>query len=99
MLTAFRPDPVVDPAFPGFADNLAALGRIADQDISTWQGYLAALAKRRAYFKSIGCTSTDHGHPTARTADLADEARPRSTARAGRHGRRQRTPKCFARKC
>ncbi|HEY1940586.1 MAG TPA: glucuronate isomerase [Roseiarcus sp.] len=73
VLTAFRPDPVVDPAFPGFADNLAALGRIADQDVSTWQGYLAALAKRRAYFKSIGCTSTDHGHPTARTADLPDE--------------------------
>ena len=70
VLTAFRPDPVVDPAFPGFLDNLAALGRIADADVSTWQGYLAALAKRRAYFKSVGCTSTDHGHPTARTADL-----------------------------
>ena len=71
VLTAFRPDPVVDPAFPGFLDNLAALGRVADADVSTWQGYLAALAKRRAYFKSVGCTSTDHGHPTAHTADLA----------------------------
>ena len=71
VLTALRPDPVVDPAFPGFLDNLAALGRVADADVSTWQGYLAALAKRRAYFKSVGCTSTDHGHPTAHTADLA----------------------------
>ncbi len=75
VLTAFRPDPVVDPAFPGFLDNLAALAQVADADVSTWQGYLAALAKRRAYFKSVGCTSTDHGHPTARTADLpASEA-------------------------
>ena len=70
VLTAFRPDPVVDPAFPRFVENLAELGRIADCDVSTYDGYLSALAKRRAYFKSIGCTSTDHGHPTARTADL-----------------------------
>jgi glucuronate isomerase len=70
VLTAFRPDPVVDPAFPRFVENLAELGRIADCDVSTYDGYLTALAKRRSYFKSIGCTSTDHGHPTARTADL-----------------------------
>jgi glucuronate isomerase len=73
VLTAFRPDPVVDPAFPGFRDNLEALGRIAERDVSTFAGYLAALAERRAYFKTVGCTSTDHGHPTARTADLAAE--------------------------
>ncbi len=29
VLTAFRPDPVVDPAYPGFRENLAELGRIA----------------------------------------------------------------------
>src|SRR5271165_1676187 len=73
VLTAFRPDPVVDPAFPGFRENLAALGRITNRDVSTFAGYLAALAERRAYFKSVGCTSTDHGHPTARTADLSAE--------------------------
>ena len=70
VLTAFRPDPVVDPAFPGFVGNLAELARIADCDVSTYDGYLAALTRRRAYFKSVGCTSTDHGHPSARTADL-----------------------------
>ncbi|MDE3174744.1 MAG: glucuronate isomerase, partial [Pseudomonadota bacterium] len=71
VLTAFRPDCVVDPAFPGFVDNLAALGRIADADVSTYPGYLEALRRRRAFFKTMGCTSTDHGHPTARTADLS----------------------------
>ena len=30
----------------------------------------AALAARRQYFKANGATATDHGHPTARTADL-----------------------------
>ena len=70
VLTAFRPDPVVDPNFPRFLENLKELARVADCDVSTYDGYLTALARRRAYFKSIGCTSTDHGHPSARTADL-----------------------------
>ncbi len=71
VLTAFRPDPVVDPAFPGFTENLLALGRLTDCDVSTYSGYLDALRRRRAYFKSVGCTSTDHGHPSARTANLS----------------------------
>jgi glucuronate isomerase len=71
VITAFRPDPVVDPAFPNFAANLVELGRITGRDAGTWKGYLEALADRRAYFKAVGATSTDHGHPSARTADLA----------------------------
>lgn len=71
VITAFRPDPVVDPEFEGFRDNLAELARITGKDTATWDGYLAALADRRLYFKSFGATSTDHGHPTAATADLA----------------------------
>ena len=75
VLTAFRPDPVVDPSFPGFADNVVTLGRLSDTDVATFEGYLSGLRRRRAFFKSVGCTSTDHGHPSARTADLArDEA-------------------------
>jgi glucuronate isomerase len=71
VITAFRPDPVVDPEFEGFRENLAELGRITGKDTAIWDGYLAALADRRLYFKSYGATSTDHGHPTAATADLA----------------------------
>ena len=70
VITAFRPDPVVDPEFEGFRENLAELARITGKDTATWDGYLAALADRRRYFKSFGATSTDHGHPTAATADL-----------------------------
>ena len=39
------------PTFPAFVENLEELGRIADRDVSTSTGYLAALAERRAYFK------------------------------------------------
>ncbi|HVZ83344.1 MAG TPA: glucuronate isomerase, partial [Terracidiphilus sp.] len=70
ILPTFRPDPVVDPAFAGFADNVAKLGTITGEDTATWHGYLKALAVRRAFFKTLGATATDHGHPTAQTADL-----------------------------
>ncbi len=70
ILTAYRPDPVVDPEFEGFRDSLAAFGELTGEDTSSWSGYLAAHRLRRGYFKAAGCTSTDHGHPTARTADL-----------------------------
>ena len=74
VITAFRPDPVVDPEFEGFRDNVAQLGAITGEDTATWRGYLAALMNRRAYFAQRGATSTDHGHPSAATADLEPKA-------------------------
>ncbi|HEY7945702.1 MAG TPA: glucuronate isomerase, partial [Casimicrobiaceae bacterium] len=70
VLTAYRPDPVVDPEFEGFTANVASLGELAGEDTGSWQGYLAAHRTRRAFFKTMGATSTDHGHPTAQTSDL-----------------------------
>jgi glucuronate isomerase len=70
VIPAFRPDPVVDPDFPGFAENVARLGEITGKDTNAWEGYLEALADRRRFFKERGATSTDHGHPSAVTADL-----------------------------
>ncbi|MCC6870527.1 MAG: glucuronate isomerase [Burkholderiales bacterium] len=71
VVTAYRPDPVADPEFDGFAANVAEFGRLTRQDTATWAGYLVAHRERRAFFKSLGATSTDHGHPTAHTADLS----------------------------
>ena len=70
VVTAYRPDPVVDPEFEGFAANVAKLGEMSREDTGTWRGYLAAHRNRRAFFKTMGATSTDHGHPTATTSDL-----------------------------
>ena len=70
VLTAFRPDPVVDPAFPGFRREprgTRAHRRLRRLDLRR----LSRRARQAPrLFKSVGCTSTDHGHPTARTADL-----------------------------
>ncbi|UKJ77900.1 glucuronate isomerase [Azospirillum brasilense] len=73
VITAFRPDPVVDPEFEGFQANVETLGALSGENTGTWAGYLAALRNRRQYFKEVGgATSTDHGHATATTADLSD---------------------------
>jgi glucuronate isomerase len=71
VLTAYRPDPVIDPEFEGFRDNLVRFGELTGEDVFSWSGYLAAHRKRRAFFARHGATSTDHGHPTAQTADLS----------------------------
>jgi glucuronate isomerase len=70
ILPTFRPDSVVDPEFHGFAGNIAKLGEQSGEDTGTWKGYLNALRKARARFCAFGCKATDHGHPTAQTADL-----------------------------
>lgn len=76
VITAYRPDPVVDPEFAdangGFHTNLARLADLTGEDCGSWQGYLTAHRQRRAFFASMGATSTDHGHPTAQTANLSN---------------------------
>ncbi len=70
VVTAYRPDPVVDPETPGFAANVRRFGETANADVGSYAGYLAAHRFHRARFRDAGATSTDHGHPSAATADL-----------------------------
>ncbi|MGF1626578.1 MAG: glucuronate isomerase [Alphaproteobacteria bacterium] len=70
VVPTYRPDPVVDPEFGGFAENLRRLGEITGCDTLSWSGYLDAHRQRRAAFKALGATAADHGHPSAATADL-----------------------------
>ncbi|RKQ96222.1 glucuronate isomerase [Maricaulis maris] len=70
VVTAYRPDPVIDADHEDFFASLEAFGDITGEDVFNWDGYLAAHRQRRVDFMAAGATSTDHGHPTARTADL-----------------------------
>jgi glucuronate isomerase len=74
ILPTFRPDSVIDAEYAGFVQNIEKLGQITGENIGTFKGYLKALRNRRAFFKSMGATATDHGHLTAQTADLDDAA-------------------------
>ncbi|WP_182086254.1 glucuronate isomerase [Aureimonas sp. ME7] len=69
VLPTYRPDAVVDPDRPGFVQALARLFELTGER-DDWDGYLGAHRARRAFFKARGATATDHGHPSARTADL-----------------------------
>jgi glucuronate isomerase len=81
VITAYRPDAVIDPEHEAFAASLERFGELTDEDVLSWPGYLAAHRKRRAVFAKAGATSTDHGHPTAATADLSSREIERLFAR------------------
>lgn len=72
VLTAFRPDNVLDPEFPDFARQINGLAEVSGEAATSYSGYIKALQNRRAYFKEHGATSSDHGHLTPFTADLSD---------------------------
>ncbi len=72
VVTAYRPDPVIDAEHEDFRASLGRFGELTGQDVESWPGYLEAHRIRRAAFMELGATSTDHGHPTAATADLTD---------------------------
>ncbi len=71
VITAYRPDPVIDCEHEGFKDALVRFATLSGQDVGSWSGYLEAHRIRRAAFAAVGATSTDHGHPTAATLDLS----------------------------
>ncbi len=75
VITAYRPDPVIDAEHQAFKSALSRFAELTGEDVFSWRGYLAAHRKQRTVFAAAGATSTDHGHPTATTADLpASEA-------------------------
>ena len=71
VITAYRPDPVIDPEHEQFAAALARFAEISGEDTHSWRGYLRAHRARRADFMAAGATSSDHGHATATTANLS----------------------------
>jgi glucuronate isomerase len=74
VITTFRPDQVIDPEHEDFRAGLHALSLLTGQDAFSYAGYLRALRIRRLYFRAMGATATDHGHPTAATALLDQRA-------------------------
>jgi glucuronate isomerase len=69
--TTYRPDDVTDPSRPAISQNLQKFGEITGEDISNWAGLINAHRNRREYFRRFGAVATDHGVPSAMTADLS----------------------------
>jgi len=60
VIPTFRPDALFQIAAPGWPRALDALGRADGKPVRDYLGFMRALADRRAYFKSLGATATDH---------------------------------------
>lgn len=72
VISTFRPDNVVDMDRADWPADVGRIGELAGEDTGTYAGYLAALRQRREAFIAAGTTSSDHGHPTARTERLTE---------------------------
>jgi glucuronate isomerase len=72
VVPAFRPDNVTDIFYPDWRNNINRLSDVSGIDCMTYQGYVQALQKRRAFFQTMGATSTDHGVSSPFTVDLAE---------------------------
>lgn len=72
VIPTFRPDQYLEPARKDFPQLVEALGKAADQDISSYAGHFEAMRKRRLFFKEMGAVSSDHSHADAGTARLSD---------------------------
>ena len=67
----FRPDAVVNLLTPGWQDNIDALSEVSGIAVHSYSTFVQALEQRRAFFKSLGATATDHAAVSAYTAELS----------------------------
>ncbi len=74
VIPAFRPDAVFRIAAPGWQAEVDKLGEVSGTPVSDYAGLISALEERRAFFRSMGATATDHGVLEPRTERLPDGA-------------------------
>lgn len=73
VVPAFRPDGVTDISNVAWKQNIKKLGDVVGYNIDSYKNLVQALGERRKYFKTLGCTSTDHGVVSAYAHDLGDD--------------------------
>ena len=79
MLPTFRPDAVVALDADGWRDALAELEGAVGRQIEGYPELVDALAERRAAFKAVGGTATDHAATSADTTRLSPGEASRSS--------------------
>lgn len=68
----FRPDAVFAIASSDWTEQLARLEAAADRSIADYATFIEVLEERRAFFKQMGATSTDHAVIEPHTHRLSD---------------------------
>ena len=82
VVPCFRPDALFKIADPDWGDERDRLAEAADTAIGTYDDFVRALEDRRAFFKEMGATSTDHGVYSPHTERLSDAEADRLFQRA-----------------
>jgi glucuronate isomerase len=85
VIPTMRPDALVHVRHPRWTAEVAALAELTGVDTGDYDGYLAALRRRRRDFVEAGALATDHGHETADAVPLA-AAEARAVYAAARAG-------------
>jgi glucuronate isomerase len=67
---AFRPDALVNLMTEGWRENVGELSEVSGVDVVSYTSFIQALEQRRAFFKSMGATATDHASISACTAEM-----------------------------
>jgi glucuronate isomerase len=68
----FRPDLAINILHPDWPAELDRLAQLTGRTIGDYRSYIAALENRRAFFRAMGATATDHAALTPYTHRLSD---------------------------
>jgi len=82
VIPTFRPDALFRIASPAWLSELESLGRIVGASIGNYSDFVKALQRRRADFKAMGATATDHAVVLPRAERMEDSAAERLFAKA-----------------
>jgi glucuronate isomerase len=83
VIPAFRPDALFRIATPGWSAELSRFERVSGGTIGSYAELMRAVARRRADFKAMGATATDHAVVVPRTERLDEAEAERLFAKAG----------------
>jgi glucuronate isomerase len=85
VVPTFRPDAVFRIATPAWRDAMTALEQVSGHAIDHYAAFIDALMQRRAFFRSLGATATDHAVVAPYTERL-DTARAAALFSAAQQG-------------
>jgi glucuronate isomerase len=78
----FRPDLAINILHPDWPAEMDRLASLTGSPVGDYRSYIAALEARRAFFKAMGATATDHAALTPYTARLSEHDASAIFARA-----------------
>jgi glucuronate isomerase len=72
VVPTFRPDALFRIAAPAWRGEIEKLGRVQGSEVTSYGAFVGAIEERRAFFRSMGATATDHAVVEPRTERLPE---------------------------